>query len=1023
LFAPSDVPSVKHLLNQIVTEKYTLSHITAIVAGLVYLFVGRIALITSHGFASMIWPPSGIALAMLILLGVRYWPIVWLAALATNLTVGGPLVSSLGAACGNTLEAYLGARILLATQNFRPALDDLRVVFRLIIPVALVTTAIAALIGVSSYWLTGAVSSDQWLKTFGTWWLGDALGVLIIAPFILISYSIPKLRFSRLKIIEAIFLFCCVFLISFFIYDEPGSGIGQHFPVSYLIFPLIFWSALQFGQPGAVFSCFTVALVSAWDFHHGKAFVALREPSDTLFYTQALEGILAASGMIFAAIVTERKEMGDDLEIRVRQRTHDLAKSEERFRLVVAGVKDFAIFMLDPLGNIVSWNEGARRTEGYEANEIIGKHFSVFYTPEDIDREKPAWEIREATEHGRIEDEGFRVRKDGTRFWANVVLTAIYDDLGRHVGFSKVTRDLTERKRNADLVLAARDELEIRVNERTKELAASRDQLSIILRGITDGIVVINEFGQIIFSNQAVVSICGFDSSEDFAKINLEELRGLLDFRDEAGERLAIEDFPFSRALNGEEAPEIVMRIRKRNTQEERWIISKASPVIDQTKRIGLVVIILKDFTERKNVEDQVKYLEEASRVLSSSLDYENTLTKLASLAITGFADWCLIDVWGPDGESLRPLAVRNRRSSLVKLAGELRAVASDAGIWAWMTEVAKTGRAIKFDKIDAAVFSYPDLNPEYRAIVKELDFKSAIVVPLRSRGRILGAISLLSSETTRRFSQSDLFVAEELGRRAGIAFDNALLYEETQKAVQIRDEFLSVASHELKTPMTSLLLQSQVRKRWLNKYGPEHFDKTRLTTMLAADERQIARLTRLIDEMLDISRLRAGRLNLNFEKLSMNQVVSDVLTHFGAELQASGNEIRLDADQEVVGEWDRTRLEQLFTNLLTNAMKYGKQKPIEVRLENQIRDGAYFAQLSVRDHGIGIAPEDQKRIFRQFERAENVHTISGLGLGLYITKQIVEAHGGTIAVTSEPGEGSTFTVELPLVAKRQDLG
>ena len=1005
------------------TEKYPLSHITAVVAGLVYIFVGRIALISAHGFASMIWPPSGIALAMLVLLGVRFWPIVWLAALITNISVGGPILSCFGAACGNTLEAYLGARILLATQNFRPALDDLRIVFRLIIPVALVTTAIAAFVGVTSYWMTGGIPTEKFRAAFSTWWLGDALGDLIVAPFIFIVSSVPKLRLSRLKIAEAVLLFACVFTISFFMYDEPASIIGQHFPVSYLIFPLIFWAALQFGIPGAVFSSFIVALVTAWDFNHGNAFVALREPSDSLFYTQALQGILAGSGMIFAAIVVERKEMGDDLEIRVQDRTRDLAKSEERFRLIVDGVKDFAMFMLDTNGHIVNWNEGARRVKGYEANEIVGKHFSIFYSEEDNHRGKPAWELREAITHGRIEDEGYRLRKDGSRFWANVLITTIYDDYGRHVGFSKVTRDLTERKRTSDLIVAARDELEIRVNERTKELAASRDQLSIILRGITDGIVVINEHGQIIFSNYAVVNICGFASTEEFAKFNLTDLGRLLDFRDEGGNRLATDDLPFARALAGEEAPEVVMRIRKMNTQEERWIISKASPVIDQTKRIGLVVIILKDFTERKNVEDQVKYLEEASRVLSSSLDYENTLTKLASLAITGFADWCLIDVWRPDGESLRPLAVRNRKSSLVKLASELRNVAPELGIWAAMTEVAKVGRSIKFDKIDEDVFSYPGLNDEYRAVARELDFKSAIVVPLRSRGKILGAISLISSETTRRFSQSDLFVAEELGRRAGIAFDNALLYEETQKAVQIRDEFLSVASHELKTPLTSLLLQSQVRKRWLKKYGAAHFDLERLTAMLADDERQVDRLTRLIDEMLDISRLRSGRLILNFEKLNFNQVVGDVLTHFGAELQTSGNEIRVDSEQEVIGEWDRTRLEQLFTNLLTNAMKYGKQKPIEVRLENAIHEGVYFARLTVRDHGIGIAIEDQKRIFRQFERAENVHTINGLGLGLYITKQIVEAHGGNIAVTSEPGQGSTFTVELPLVARRQELG
>lgn len=233
---------------------------------------------------------------------------------------------------------------------------------------------------------------------------------------------------------------------------------------------------------------------------------------------------------------------------------------------------------------------------------------------------------------------------------------------------------------------------------------------------------------------------------------------------------------------------------------------------------------------------------------------------------------------------------------------------------------------------------------------------------------------------------------------------------EELQKAVNIRDEFLSIASHELKTPLTSLKLQIQLRKRYIEKGELARFTPEKIQTMTDDDESQLNHLVRLVDDMLDISRLRTGKFNLQPEKFNLTLMLNEVLNRFTPQLHETGTEISLETPDSVVGNWDRFRLEQVVTNLLTNAMKYGNNKPILIK----VIDEDQRVKLIVQDQGRGIAEADTERIFEQFERAIAYHEVSGLGLGLYITRQIVLAHKGSIHVKSEVGQGTSFTVTLP---------
>jgi signal transduction histidine kinase len=215
----------------------------------------------------------------------------------------------------------------------------------------------------------------------------------------------------------------------------------------------------------------------------------------------------------------------------------------------------------------------------------------------------------------------------------------------------------------------------------------------------------------------------------------------------------------------------------------------------------------------------------------------------------------------------------------------------------------------------------------------------------------------------------------------------------------------------ELKTPLTSLKLQAQLRTRGIQKGNFAHFAPEKLSKLFSDDERQFNRLTRLVDDMLDVARVQSGRLAYNAEDFDLNEMVKDALQRFAPQFEAAKSAVTFVPDKAAIGHWDRFRIEQVFINLLTNALKYGAGNPVEV----QIKVNDAEVSLSVRDHGIGIKKEDQSRIFGQFERAISANTISGLGLGLYISKKIIEAHKGDIIVESEAGKGSNFIVKLPL--------
>ncbi len=433
---------------------------------------------------------------------------------------------------------------------------------------------------------------------------------------------------------------------------------------------------------------------------------------------------------------------------------------------------------------------------------------------------------------------------------------------------------------------------------------------------------------------------------------------------------------------------------RKRSEEERARLLEK-----EQAARAGA-----------EEAQRRTAFLADASRLLAASLDYAATLERVAHLAIPSLADWCVVDIVEED-HSVHRVAVTHADPEKADAAKRIRTLYpvnpnGPAGI----PRALRTGKSEFLPRVTDEELRRIAIDPTHYELLREMGLDSLIVVPLSARGRRLGAISFVYGASGRRYGVADLALAEDLALRAAQAVDNARLHLKVQDAVRARDEFLSIASHELRTPITSLQLAAQGLLRLVKDVPIERAPASFVVSSLDTAVRQTARMAALIDRLLDVSRIQAGRLELQLEDVDLSAVAREIVAQSQAEIANARTQVLLKAEAPVVGRWDKARVEQVVSNLLSNAIKYGASKPIEIFVE---ADGA-TARLTVRDYGIGIAPDRMPRIFERFERAVSSRHYSGLGLGLYIVRRVLEALGGSVRVQSAPGEGATFAVELP---------
>jgi len=371
---------------------------------------------------------------------------------------------------------------------------------------------------------------------------------------------------------------------------------------------------------------------------------------------------------------------------------------------------------------------------------------------------------------------------------------------------------------------------------------------------------------------------------------------------------------------------------------------------------------------ERLRTEAHQRVLVEASVVLASSLEVHKTLPRLAHLIVprlyAGFAVWRV----GDKGLLERIAQAGWDASREARLLGHLTPLPTTSRRWS---------------------------SPE----------GTVVLAPLRLCGSVSGVLVLMSDEQVRRPGPAELTLAEDLAHRCGLALENARLFTEATEAIQARNEFIAIAAHELRTPLTALTLRMRSLETQLQRKQVEQArEKVRTTA------RQLTRLNQLIERLLDVGRIHTGRLELQRQQLDVEHLVEQVVESFSEEATRAGSQLRARVEPGLTAYWDGGRIEQALFNLLANALKFGAPRPIE--LEAYRQNG--WIRITVRDHGIGIPPEALERIFGRFERAVSSREYGGLGLGLFLTRRIAEAHGGMIHVESQPGEDATFVMELP---------
>lgn len=643
-------------------------------------------------------------------------------------------------------------------------------------------------------------------------------------------------------------------------------------------------------------------------------------------------------------------------------------------------------------------NPAFARMYGYEVDELVGMPIAAVFAP-GVRAEVPG-HIQIAHEKGYHTFESRHVRKDGSEFPVLIDVATVRDERGQPRFRIANVQDITERKRTE------------------AALRESEERYRRIVETAHEGIWTLDAEARTTFVNHRMAAMLGYSVDEMLG-------RPLYDFMDDESRRIA--ERKFARRRRGH-ADEHDFRFLKRDGSD-LWTHISTTPMFDERRRFVGVLGLMTDITEQRAIAERERqllleqaaraaaeearqravFLAEVGELLGESLDYEETIERVAHLAVPRFADGCVVEVLDEQETSRERIAIAHVDPGKIELARRLRlehplGAEEPLGV----ARVLRTGEAEIFPDITDEMLFAAARTEERLQLLRALGLRSLIVVPMTIHGHTFGSILLALSESERRYTEDDLAMAWELARRAAVSVENARLYREAQRAIELRDEFVAIASHELRTPLTSLQLQLQSLNVALERSQPPPDD--RVTSKLRTAIRQTGRLGRLIDGLLDVSRLMTGRLTLEREPFDLVEMVRDVVERLNEEARRAGCRLVVHAGGPVRGNWDRLRLEQVLTNLVSNALKYAPRTDVEITVGT---DGPW-ATLAVYDRGIGIAPEDIARIFAPFERAVPRRHYGGLGLGLYIARQIVEAHGGTIDVAARPGEGSTFTVRVP---------
>ncbi|MFL5354907.1 ATP-binding protein [Archangium sp.] len=445
------------------------------------------------------------------------------------------------------------------------------------------------------------------------------------------------------------------------------------------------------------------------------------------------------------------------------------------------------------------------------------------------------------------------------------------------------------------------------------------------------------------------------------------------------------------------------------------WMLGRVVPLHGGSGELEGWLGAIIDIHERKRAEAVQHFLAEASAVLARSLDERETLEQATRLVVPELADWCVVDLNTPGG--LERVAVFHREPAAAAHVEVIRRHRPGPGARSPVLEVFRTGEARLGERFDDAAYQATVGSDEHLAAMRALAPHSYLVVPLVARERVLGTLSLLRGPGSERYTEEDLVLARDFGRRCGLAMDNARLLTELQRSLSTRDDFLSSVAHDLRNPLSVIKMRAELLHLQVAQRGS--IEPERLTSEATRIQAVTEEMSSMIDGLLDVVRSEMGqRPSLRRTEVDLGALARGVALDQQQVTQRHQVHVHTPRTPLVVSV-DEVRVRRVVRNLLLNAVKYSPEGgAVEVRVERREVDGEGWAVLEVQDQGLGIPARDLPHLFGRFYRGENVvGRIPGTGLGLFGARQIAEQHGGRIEVTSVEGQGSTFSVWLPLNA------
>jgi PAS domain S-box-containing protein len=677
---------------------------------------------------------------------------------------------------------------------------------------------------------------------------------------------------------------------------------------------------------------------------------------------------------------------------RIEQVVLRLKESEEQYRLLVEGVKDYAIVGLDSQGRITSWNSGAELMKGNTAAEALGRHFSLFYTEPDLAEGRPDRNLRLAATEGRVEDKGWRRGKDGTLFWADVLITALRDERDQLRGFSMVIRDITQQKRSEDA------------------LQESYGLLQTVIEGTGDAIFVKERQGRYKLVNSAAARIFGKPKEDILGKDDTEFL-------------------PLEVAASIQQLDRAVMETGVSRTFEEEIpqadgihaFLTTKDPYRDARGNIIGVIGIARDITERKQAE----------AALRRSAQRLETLQQI---------DRAILQVTSPEEIAEAALlrlsqAIAYQQAMVVLFNFET----NEAYVLAGQVDSQPAGSVFPIETLASpsglryreAVRYIEDLGTMLqRPPLLEQEFargtRSVAIVALVVENELIGDLYLLADRPCA-FDLERREIAQEVANQLAIVIQQAQLRQQLQRYAEELEQrvaertaqleetnqeleaFTYSVSHDLRAPLRTIQGFAQAL---LEDCGEqlEGFCRSYIDSIID----DAVQMNTLISDLLNYSRL--TRTQINLQPTGLDEVVEEALKQLTAQIQEKQTQINITAPLPQVMA-HRSILIQIVTNLISNAIKFvepNTQPQIDIFSEEQYQNNQRWTRLWIVDNGIGIAPEHQERIFRVFERLHGAETYAGTGIGLAIVRKGLERMGGQVGVESQLGQGSRFWIMLP---------